>query len=105
MKDRRSSLDISLLMRSSARRRCASPDIAAGDFQILRQLPEREAIPVAIELGQHVEFCERQAELGVQRRIQRREQLAMQRQQLQPEPGFDLPRDGSNVLLSAAGIA
>jgi hypothetical protein len=67
-------------------------------FRFLRQLPEREAVPVTIELGQHVEFCERQAELGVQHRIERGEQLAMQRQQLQPEPGFDLPRDGNDVL-------
>src|SRR5690625_7727337 len=60
--------------------------ICSNYYHKLNPIPTRLSSDL-IELRQHVEFCQRQAELRAQHGIQRRKQLAMQRQQLQPKPG------------------
>src|SRR5262249_50756548 len=48
--------------------------------------------------SQDVELRQRQPEFRAERRVERSKDVAMQRQQLQPEPGLNLPEDGNDVL-------
>src|SRR5258708_30331360 len=73
--------------------------VTAGHLEILRQLSERQSFLVTIELRQDVELGHRKPELGVEHRIQRRKDVAMQRQDLQPEPRLLLSKNRDSVVL------